>query len=266
MENLYYFDVPAGAPGFTVTLTATYGDPDIYINLDPSLTPTSTSAQYKALSSLTEDSISINASDVNFVNCVNVSFPDHARCRAFIGVYGFRASQYSLVASLINAYTQLQESIPVSGTVNPGTYTYYTFTTQTADTYVFTATPISGDPDMYISNNVSLRDGGASLPTLQNHMWFSNGLNNESVTLNPSDPRVSSCPLPCTYFIGMTGFIRPAAFQLIVSRPNSNLVRHPPRLSCRPPPPPILTPRQRPALRCAPVCSCRACTPAHLLH
>ncbi len=94
LENLYWFDVPASATGFTVTLTAVYGDPDIYMNLNYSVTPTSNSYQYRAISARSEDSIYVNASDPNFAACVQNSFPDKGRCRAFIGIFGFNASQY----------------------------------------------------------------------------------------------------------------------------------------------------------------------------
>ncbi len=94
LENLYYFDVPATAPGFTITLTAQYGDPDIYINLNSSITPNIGSYDYRAISARSEDSIYINGSDPKFVACVQNSFPDKSRCRAFIGIVGFNASQY----------------------------------------------------------------------------------------------------------------------------------------------------------------------------
>jgi hypothetical protein len=94
MENLYYFDVPATAAGFRVTVTATFGDPDVYMNLNYTVTPTLAVSDYKAVSSLSEDTIVVNATDPKFQACVQNSFPDKSRCRAFIGVNGFRASQY----------------------------------------------------------------------------------------------------------------------------------------------------------------------------
>ena len=94
VENTYFFDVPATASGFKVTVTTVYGDPDIYLNLNASKAPTPTSYDYRAISSSSEDSITINATLPKFQTCVQSTFSDHSRCRVYIGVYGFRASQY----------------------------------------------------------------------------------------------------------------------------------------------------------------------------
>ena len=97
---------------------------------------------------------------------------------------------------------------------------YYTYTALTNDNYTFTASPLTNDPDMYINADL-FNNGTIVLPTLQRHMWFSNGLTNETIRISPQDP-VYPCPVPCTYYIGLTGFIRPATFQLVVNRENSN--------------------------------------------
>ena len=128
----------------------------------------------------------------------------------------------SIVASLNDGVTALQEGAPVAGSVGASAYVYYTFTTIVSDTYTFTATPVSGDPDMYISADL-YKNRSVVRPTLHDHMWFSNGQGTESIELKPTDQLVQLCGLPCTYYVGMSGFIRAAAYQLVVARPNSNM-------------------------------------------
>lgn len=214
MSKLYNFDAAANAPFFTIRVAAVYGDPDIYVRLDGGV-PSPMSSQYRSLSSSADDSIVIRQSDPLFQNCTansTTSF-NHTRCRVTIAVYGFTASQYSITASLGDNTQQLQEGIPTSGSVNNSAYTFYKFTATSPVPYLFTLTPVNGDPDMYISVT-------NSTPTLYNNTWFSNGLGTESVTINPStDPKTTAaCKLlPCTFYVGVTGFIRPATYQLAVS-------------------------------------------------
>ncbi len=109
----------------------------------------------------------------------------------------------------------------MSGSAAANAYVYYTFvaTNMTAP-YVITLTTLSGDPDIYVANgNITAPGQGQG-----NSMWYSNGIGNESVTLDPQDPNVRSCALPCRYYIGVRAFGRPASFQLLVSRANSGLL------------------------------------------
>jgi hypothetical protein len=128
----------------------------------------------------------------------------------------------SIRASVSDGVIQLQEGLPVSGTVNPGVYNYYSFVVETAENYTFSASAVTSDPDMYVSND-PFRNGSNSRPTSSQNMWSSITLGSELVLITPTDPFVAACPLPCTYYVGMTGFMRAAAYELVVVRPSSTL-------------------------------------------
>jgi len=211
VTKLYYFDVPSSAPSFQIRVSAVYGDPDIYVNLGPT-PPGPGGAQYRALSSAADDSLTISTSDPTgyFQQCLNTTGTPGTTCRAYIGVFGFSASQYSITATLSDGIQQLQEGVPASGNVNNSQYIYYKFIATALKPYTFTLTPVSGDPDMYMSVTTTK-------PTLSNYTWFSNGLSTEVIRIDPTQPNSPNCPLPCSYYIGVTGFLRPAAYQLIVT-------------------------------------------------
>lgn len=210
--KLYYFSVPANVPSFQIRVSAVYGDPDIFVRLD-NVPPTASNAQYRSFSSNANDVLTISTSDALFTNCTANSPTSNggSSCQVFIGIFGFSTSQYSITASTMGGVVRLQEGVPVSGTVNGSQYVYYTFVASNPVVYKFALSPTSGDPDMYVSNTIPQ-------PRLGNTTWFSNGIGNELITIDPAnDPRATACALPCTYYIGVSGFIRSAAYTLTAS-------------------------------------------------
>ena len=212
MTKLYFFDASAAAPSFSIRVAAVYGDPDIYVRLDD-VPPNQRNAQFKSLSNNADDTLTISTSDPLFQNCTANAQGNNggASCRVFIAINGFTASQYQITAVNMDSTQQLQEGVPASGQVNNTQYAFYKFIAATAQPYTFSLTPISGDPDMYISwrNNT---------PTLYNNTWFSNGLGVESVRIDiANDDKAAGCGIPCTFYIGVTGFLRPSAYQIMVS-------------------------------------------------
>ena len=96
MYKLYFFNAVANVPGFQIRVAASYGDPDIYVNLND-VVPTQTNAEYRSLASASEDVLTISTSDPLFTNCTANS-PDSAggsTCRVYIAVYGFTSSQFT---------------------------------------------------------------------------------------------------------------------------------------------------------------------------
>ena len=174
-ENLYYFDAAANVPSFTIHVVATYGDPDIYVRLDGAM-PTVNYYQFVSLAYDQDSSLTISTSDPLFRNCTaNTNGGNY--CRVFIGIYGYSESAYTITAALSDATTLLQEGVPMSAAVNGSVYNYYKFTATAAIAYTFTLTPVSGDPDMYISIT-------NSTPSIANNTWFSNGLGLEVININ----------------------------------------------------------------------------------
>lgn len=212
MTKLYFFDALAGtSPSFSIRVSAVYGDPDIYVRLDGT-PPNASYYDFRSLSSNADDILTISTSDRKFVNCSEgPQGLGGSVCRVFIAIIGFSASQYSITASNAGNTVILQEGIPVSGQANNTGYVYYKFIASQPHAYTFTLTPVSGDPDFYISCT-------NSTPSLSNNTWFSNGLSSEVITIDPTnDPRAAACGMPARYFIGVTGFLRPAAYQLLVT-------------------------------------------------
>ncbi len=92
--------MPPG-PGFKVSVSAVYGDPDIYIRLD-NVIPNATNAHYKSISTLSSDAVTVNSSAPLFQTCLTAT--NGSFCRAFIAVYGFRTSQYRCVRVVLAAH------------------------------------------------------------------------------------------------------------------------------------------------------------------
>ena len=68
-------------------------------------------------------------------------------------------------------------------------------------------TPLSGDPDLYVSTTPNPRQGAAN--------WTSNSLSNETVVILPSDS--AACSAPCRYYVGVQGFGGPATFTIMAT-------------------------------------------------
>jgi hypothetical protein len=84
---------------------------------------------------------------------------------------------------------------------------------------VFSITPYSGDPDMYIGTNSS------NLPTRRDWSsfhWASAGFGNEVVQIAAADPH--ACAPPCWYYIGVVGYRRNATYTIMARNRNASVV------------------------------------------
>jgi hypothetical protein len=115
--------------------------------------------------------------------------------------------------------TALVSGLPVNGSTSSG-YVYYSATITTTAAVTLTLTPVAGDPDMYVNTNAN------NLPTSNNRNWLSNGLGQETISLQSSD-YLPLCPgrtVPCTLYIGVTGFAGTAVFSILFTAGGSQLV------------------------------------------
>lgn len=135
------------------------------------------------------------------------AFPG-GQCNATILVYGFTASRYTLTASI--GVINLPDSQPINAAVGANAYVYFQYTTTNAVPLTISVTPITGDPDLFVST-INQR------PSSGSNQWFSNGFGNEAVYIVPTDPKLRNCSSPCTFYIAVFGWSNPATFTIMAS-------------------------------------------------
>lgn len=205
VENIYQLDAPRGHSLINIVVTPAYGDPDMYVTLD-GVKPGPTHWDYASASDAGDDTITIRSTDRQYQRSCH---PDE-RCRVLIGVRGFRASDYTIVATTGATTTTLQTGSPLRGFVAAHMYSYYVFTaTQPNQMITIVLTPISGDPDMYVSSGTN-----NTTPTALygGSFWHATRLGSDVLEIFPDDPHF--CDVPCNYYIGVRGF-SDAAFTIL---------------------------------------------------
>jgi hypothetical protein len=128
----------------TLVVTPRNGVPNLFVSTteEPTLAPST--YQWRTHSFSQRATLVLHSSDAHFCTA--------AQCTYYIGVYGTRASNYTLIASTSAATTSLQDGVPVQEWVPQGGWEYFMIhvPTQGAD-LLFALTPLSGDPDLYVS-------------------------------------------------------------------------------------------------------------------
>jgi hypothetical protein len=122
-----------------------------------------------------EDTITIRTRDPSF--CKN--------CRYNIMVVGSASTnvgtKYSITATSSVHSTRLQNGVAHKGWVDTGKYQYYTFDVRGDEVDVsFVVTPITGDPDIYVS-------AVSPKPTKDNKQWFSQRSGGDAVHIEYAD-------------------------------------------------------------------------------
>jgi hypothetical protein len=141
--HYYTFFVPAGGKqDVTVTCTPRYGDPDIYANNNGRL-PTRHDYQWSATMS-GEDRLVIPAAQ----GC-----PSTSACQYTILISSFDSSTlYSIVASTMDAATQLEDGISFQASLEQGDIQYFSFyANEWGTTLDITCVGLVGDPDIFVS-------------------------------------------------------------------------------------------------------------------
>jgi len=181
----YTISVPSGASRLDVVLTATSGDPDLYIRRGSRPT---TSSYDRSATAGGSDSVSIT-------NPLSGTW--------YIGVYGYSAASYQLRATIVTA-TPVPPTPPpppsdipltsgqaVSGSVARQAFTYYTIPVPSgASRLDVVLTANSGDPDLYIRRG--------SRPTTSSY--------DRSATAGGSDTLSITGPAAGTWYIGVYGY------------------------------------------------------------
>lgn len=175
-----------------ITLSPRYGDPDLFVTTDGKK-PTRTHFQYRSLHTSGDDRVLVDHTDVD-------NFCRSIPCDILIGVYGFRASDFSIVANSMRRSISLQDGVPQRAVVPQGDYAYFTASVdQDEQDITITVTAFSGDPDLYISTIYQYPNN-----TLPYYTWFSDGFGGELITIPKTHPE--ACSPPCNYYIAVHGF------------------------------------------------------------
>lgn len=184
-----------------ISLTPLTGDPDLYVGCDAN--PNFDHYHWSSASTHA-DSVFIQPSDANY--CSDTFY---------ISVYGFRAdSEFVVMAAGGEDHPLvLEPDTPVQGSVSSGQYLYYQAQAQdVTDDIFFDLTPISGDPDLYISCK------SHGLPTASHYTWSSTapGSDDEHIAVLPSDAQ--RCQKGDPFYIGVLAYgANDASFTVVVS-------------------------------------------------
>ncbi len=206
----YFTFQPANVPNEVViiSLTPTLGDPDMYVATSagqPGVLPTSaTGAHFWASAGLGDEVVAVDtANDPRACPRTGSSPP----CVYTIGVMGFNrgAASFSISARTRDGTpVRLVPGVPVEGAVDANAYDRYTVQFDRRLGYLeVTVSPMSGDPDLYVSLG--------ALPNRTIAQYASTAASgDEDIMILPTDPAfVAACPnqaLPCVANIAVFGF------------------------------------------------------------
>jgi hypothetical protein len=194
----------------TVTVTPSFGDPDVYVSFDGSSAPGYTNFAYKSSAASGTDSVVISASGSG------CRYPSLAQCYCtscyvYIGIVTFSArSSYSVVASTAESTTTLQDNVPVRANVAQGRYNYYRFNNPSdGAALAVSVTVFSGDADLTVSTRPS--------PTLSNGSWVSIVSGGDTITIPSADVGF--------HYIGVYGFTN-ASYSVVAHVQSPNYTTH----------------------------------------
>lgn len=164
------------AKTLTFTVTPFSGSAYMYISTSEHGTPVvtdSTSYVWASNEYMTSQTIVIQKNDENACR--------KAGCEYIALVYGRSPSNYTIVASSSHSTTRLQDGIAQRAMVAEGTYEYFIFElTNPKAELSFTTTPITGDPDLFVSATVTH-------PTREEATWRGMSFGGDAVHIDYTD-------------------------------------------------------------------------------
>jgi hypothetical protein len=174
----FAFAIPTGPfPAVTVTLGALDdGDVDLFVlvSANASVVPTHDNAQFVSQSLSGAETVTVPGWSAPVEAC----FATGQNCFLYIGVLGYTASLFTVTATLSGSSTQLMDGVAMPDSVTAGSQRFYSFTLRQPGVSVeFSITPMSGDPDLFVSTAVTQ-------PNATSYMWRSNGFGNDVVLVS----------------------------------------------------------------------------------
>jgi hypothetical protein len=144
-------------------------------------------------------------------------------CTLFLSVWGYRAAQFSLVASS-QGMTQLQMGRATGGHTGTNSFLYYTaYNGDAFGKITIVLTSLSGDADLYVSTFAANPEGSGdvALPTREHYDWHAIYYGDDIITIDYTDEKFCSA---CVYVIGVYGY-RNASFTLLVTESEDTVIR-----------------------------------------
>ena len=201
----YSYLAPEDQLELTITVTPTVGNPNLYINTGAA--PEST--ELPVLTLLADGSSSCASCERKAVSPGDdaLSFTLAPYRRALqIGVFGETASEYTLVLSTTDTIIPLTAGESKRFSSRVGGYRYFSATVPRGQAIDITVTPLTGDPDLFVSASAERPDSTspecAAMPS-----WCSSvpGSRYEHVQISANDGDLACPPggATCTYHIGV---------------------------------------------------------------
>lgn len=198
----YSYLAPEDHFALTITVTPTVGNPNLYIITGAALASTE-------LPVLADESSSCASCEWTAVSPGDdaLSFTLASDRRALkIGVFGETASEYKLVLSTTDTIIPLTAGESKRFSSRVGGYRYFSATVPRGQTIDITVTPLTGDPDLFVSASAERPDSTSpecsAIPS-----WCSSvpGRRYEHVQISAGDGDLACPPggATCTYHIGV---------------------------------------------------------------
>jgi hypothetical protein len=183
----------------TITVSPINGDPDLFASWGND-TLSLQKSDYKSNHFFGDDTIIVSRNQAPASQCSPT-----ASCTLTILVYGWSNTFFTLTAKVSGSNQELIDGISLSDSAASLTTNYYMFTVSGPVPQVsISVTPLSGDPDLYVSHSV--QTPGPSTPNTMHSAGFSY----ETIEILPSvlaqqcTPTGATAPqYPCLWYIGV---------------------------------------------------------------
>ncbi|KAL1503384.1 hypothetical protein AB1Y20_011435 [Prymnesium parvum] len=170
---------PLGTTEFTVSVTPSMGDPDIYVTND-GLLPDAQHFGWHAVAA-GEDAVTMDAHDPGWCS----------GCEYLIGVTAAqRPANFSVVAATHGAVVVLEDGVPHLRSLQAGEAHYYRVYIPSGDrTDVQVAvTPLSGEPDLYASTTVHRPNASIGM-----HSYSAATVGRDTISIDHTDEELMRC-------------------------------------------------------------------------
>ncbi|EFC40418.1 predicted protein [Naegleria gruberi] len=130
----------------------------------------------------------------------------------YIGVCGLNdgITEFSIIASTSNNPIKLKDGQPQLMTTKTLDYSYFTFDLEGSDDFTVTVTPLTGDPDAYLSTNPK--------PSTFSFMWSSEQSAVEIINVKSSDNQFKP---DVTYHLSIFAFSADTIYSVVITRNTS---------------------------------------------
>jgi len=183
----------------SITVSRTYGDPDLYVSLTSDVATDKSTWSALAWGS---DQLTISAHDTK--GCIN--------CFYYIAVYASTRCAYTLSVTSSDEITTLRNGVPITENLDPDEFEYFRFVVgNVASDSAFTImlTDLAqGDPDLFVSTQYER-------PNRTHHDWIAERYRSDAITISASDDHFCQ---NCVYYISVhaltaTNFTLVATFE-----------------------------------------------------